>query len=806
MKTQATAIGEHAKASTDMARSGPLPLQRQCACGGHSHGAGECESCAKKKTMQRQAVNGNGSSAAGGSLFAHAEASASAGGGMRGGGSGGGVDLSATPTHSMEHRGGRPLDSSLAAHYRPWLGAVTERVRLHDGPSGNSTARREGAVAVTSGTDIYFAAGALQPHTHTGRHLLSHELAHVWQQHRPDGPPSGYSSTPGDRYEQEANRMADREGAAAPASPTLHHRGGIRMRRTDAEQIATVIRHAVVGLGTDEDAIFQALTGRTLPEIAAIDTAYQALSGGTTLEAALEDEMSGDELSRALSLLHGETPETEVARRLWDAVRGLGTDEESIFAAVAGRTQEQWTAIQDAYRTMAHESLLSRLQQELNDDEWAHLQSMLPGVGGGAVTPQDRATVIANQLEAAMAGLGTDEDAIYAALTGRSDSELRDIEGRFRLITGHTLDARLREELNASDYARADELLHPSADPTERLAKTLRIAVEGPGTDESTIIAILTGRRQADILAIRAAYERLYHEALSTRLREELSGPDWVEVNRLLTDGHLDPEDEIYVSVKGAGTDEERLFAVLRDLHATPPLIVPTINAYAAKGYGDMLEDIRGDLSFSDFDRAMELLHGAGRATPSCSTDQRDTGLEAISEATSLAQNAAGLLGSDITAGALSKKVRNGLGKFFNPAGVAGAVTIAVATQVRLILNQARNDLLTANTVTCTTPVPMPCGVADPCVANPSCSTSNVSAWTCAPASSLVRLCPNFFECDQDKTATMLHEFIHHTGVADQFYVHQTAGFSGLSPNFTGGPTDSLNNADSYTHFAKEAS
>jgi hypothetical protein len=94
--------------------------------------------------------------------------------------------------------------------------------------------------------------------------------------------------------------------------------------------------------------------------------------------------------------------------------------------------------------------------------------------------------------------------------------------------------------------------------------------------------------------------------------------------------------------------------------------------------------------------------------------------------------------------------------------------------------------------------------VPDFCLANQTCTpgSSITPAWTCTVPSGFTRLCPSFFECATDKAGTMLHEFVHHTGVGDQFYVFQTAGFSGLSPNGTGGVTDSLNNADSYAGFA----
>jgi hypothetical protein len=775
-------------------------LQRKCACGTHQPGGGKCPSCADREGIHQRRADPSGSAESPGSAAA-------------GGVAAGGRDFSGLPAgNAGPARPGRPLEPSVAARYRPGLGPLVDRVRIHDGAEGAALAAREGAIAVTSAANIYFAANAYRPHSAGGRNLLAHELAHVWQQHRSDGPPSGYQSRVGDKFEQEADRIAASEAFSRPDRLEAVS-SGTRQRRTAAEQIATELRNAVEGWGTDEQAIFNALAGRTPSQIAEIEAAYLALSGGETLESRLRDELSGDDLSRALSLLRGESAATEAARRIWNAVEGLGTDEEAIYAAVAGRTDEQWRAIQDAYRQMANEPLVPRLQDELTAGEWAHLQTLLPGAAGGAVTTEDRATVAANQIQRAVEGLGTDEEAIYSALTGRTQAEIQEIGRRFRLLTGEDMEARLRDELTDSEYGRVQLLLHPQT-TVDRVATELRNAMQGLGTDESAIMAILTGRPAAELPNIRAAYQRLYGEALTDRLRDELSGADLDQALELLGAGRLgpglngpgllEPADEIHVAVSGLGTDEERLFAVLREISVSRATVAATIDRYAAKGYGDMLDDIRGDLSGRDLERAMELLHGA-TPSASCSDEQRSTGLEAISTAVSHSQNAVARIDKDISEMRLSNAVEGALARNFNPGGARNAVNLALAAGVRPILDRARGDLLMTGGVTCATPNPDPCAGPDPCVPNPDCSQGSTSAWTCGGPGTVVRLCPALFSCARDPATTMLHEFVHHQGVGDHFYSWE-GGFATLTPSGDHSATDSLDNADSFAYFAKQLS
>lgn len=780
---QAVAL-EGAPADRAVPRAGIL--QRRCACGTHSPGGGACGACARKKgILQRRQADGGPGAAAAPAAWTAGEAAA--------------TDLSAVPAYGSPPTGsGRPLEPSVAARYRSGLGPLVDAVRIHDDSAAATMARREGAVAFTSGANIYFAASAYRPHSRSGRNLLSHELAHVWQQHRSDGPPAGYQSRPGDRYEQEADRIAASE--AFTPSDGAGARSGVRQSRTAMEQVATELRNAVEGPGTDEQAIFNALAGRTPAQIAEIEAAYAQLSGGETLEARLRDELSGDELSRAMSLLRGESAATEAARQIWDAVDGLGTDEAAIYAALAGRSAEQWQAIQDAYRQMANEGLVARLQDELTADEWTHAQTLLPGAVGGAQTAEDRATVAANQIQHAVDGPGTDEDAIYSALTGRTEPELREIAQRYRLLTGEEMEARLRDELTDREYESVQLLLHPQALP-DRVARELHNAVQGPGTRESEIMAILTGRSTAELPLISAAYQRLYSESLTARLTEELDGADRDQALQLLRTGVLEPADEINLAVEGLGTDEERLFAVLTEISTSRATVVATIDRYASKGYGDMLAEVADDLSGDDLARAMELLHGQ-TPTGTCSAEQRSVGLEAMSGAASLAQNAASRLDAEVAAGRLSSGVTSALNDNFNPGRAAGAVTLAIAGQISTIFTQTRGDILSRGALTCTTPAPPPCAVTKECDPDPDCSKPFMYAWTCSGAGSVVRLCPALFDCAQDKPRSLLHEFVHHTGVLDKFY-QSDSGFASLTPRGDRSATDSLDNADSYAYFAR---
>jgi hypothetical protein len=224
----------------------------------------------------------------------------------------------------------------------------------------------------------------------------------------------------------------------------------------------------------------------------------------------------------------------QIARRLREAMAGWGTDEEAIYSAFSGRTQEQVDAISRVYQEMFQRSLIADLRDELTDSEMRHLAIFSPtaAIREGEEPARNLADMIAHQLNRAMDRIGTDEEAVYAALTGRTVAERQTIKAAYRRLTGRELEADIRSEF---------------------------------------------------------------------------SGSELTEALRLLNQGMLAPEDELYLAMEGAGTDEATIFRVLEQLGGSGNEIRSMESAYRAK-YGDLLNDLRGDLNAEEYTRAIRLL------------------------------------------------------------------------------------------------------------------------------------------------------------------------------------------------------
>ncbi|MEM7744209.1 MAG: DUF4157 domain-containing protein [Pseudomonadota bacterium] len=122
-----------------------------------------------------------------------------------------GGDFTVDPAVLRKTGPGQTLPDDVRSHMEGALGADFSDVRVHVGPQAASI----GALAFTTGSDIYFAPGQYQPGSAAGRHLIGHELAHVVQQRQ--GRVRGQAGAITVVTDRALEAEADRSGARAAA-------------------------------------------------------------------------------------------------------------------------------------------------------------------------------------------------------------------------------------------------------------------------------------------------------------------------------------------------------------------------------------------------------------------------------------------------------------------------------------------------------------------------------------------------------------------------------------------------------------
>jgi hypothetical protein len=140
---------------------------------------------------------------------------------------------------NRERSGGQPLEADLSKQMGEATGYDFRGVRVHTSQESDALNEELGAKAFTTGQDIFFREGAYEPHSSSGKELISHELTHVVQQN--SGVVSGggrmHVNPPGDSFEHEANLVAKTMATSGkPTSVQLQEDSEETIQKQDEEE------------------------------------------------------------------------------------------------------------------------------------------------------------------------------------------------------------------------------------------------------------------------------------------------------------------------------------------------------------------------------------------------------------------------------------------------------------------------------------------------------------------------------------------------------------------------------------------
>ncbi len=213
---------------------------------------------------------------------------------------------------------------------------------------------------------------------------------------------------------------------------------------------------------------------------------------------------------------------------LYDAVEGLGTDEDAIFDGLRNATPAERRSVLNDARLMA------ALRDDLSGSEMARVLYLLDAP-------------LTMKLNLAMDGIGTDEDYIMRALRSASPAEIRALAHNPGMI------ARLKDELSGDDL-RAVMAFLP-------LAEKLRVAVEGMGTDEDYLFGSVSSAPIAEVRSV-IADTALVGIVLDDLTDEEQTRWWGLLARRLWVGGHDGPGAFDLVDDTDDGVRDARLAAV----------------------------------------------------------------------------------------------------------------------------------------------------------------------------------------------------------------------------------------------------
>ena len=272
------------------------------------------------------------------------------------------------------------------------------------------------------------------------------------------------------------------------------------------EKDAEALRNAMKGAGTDENAIIKLVANRTNAQRQKIKLFYKS-SYGRDLVEDLKKELSGNFEDAVIALFYD--PVEYDCYQLRKAMKGLGTDEDTLIEIIATRPNWMIKAINKKYQEMYKKNLQKDVESETSGTSKRLLVSLLQGNRSENTHPnQEERTKNAKELyEAGEKKWGTDESMFNKIFCVRSPLEFAAICKAYHKLTGHTILQAIDKEFSGDSKKLLTAIVYAVISPSEFFATRVNKAVKGWGTNDNMLIRVLVTRDEIDMPQIKQYYK-----------------------------------------------------------------------------------------------------------------------------------------------------------------------------------------------------------------------------------------------------------------------------------------------------------
>uniref|UniRef100_A0AAQ4PN29 Annexin n=1 Tax=Gasterosteus aculeatus aculeatus TaxID=481459 RepID=A0AAQ4PN29_GASAC len=302
-------------------------------------------------------------------------------------------------------------------------------------------------------------------------------------------------------------------GGGVPSNPqtpaiSKGYRGSIKdFPGADPLRDVEVLRKAMKGFGTDENAIVELLGSRTnkqrVPMVSAYKTTY-----GKDLAKDLKSELTGNFENLVLAMI--KSPSHFDASELREAIKGAGTDEACLIEILSSRSNAEICEITRIYKAEYGKTL----EDAITSDTSGHFRRLLVSL----------CQVAAKLYAAGENKVGTDESQFNAILCARSKPHLRAVFQEYQQMCGRDIEKSVCREMSGNLESGMVAVVKCIRNTPAYFAERLHNAMQGAGTKDTTLIRIMVTRSEVDMLDIRQAYVKAYGKSLYTHISGDTSG------------------------------------------------------------------------------------------------------------------------------------------------------------------------------------------------------------------------------------------------------------------------------------------
>jgi hypothetical protein len=277
------------------------------------------------------------------------------------------------------------------------------------------------------------------------------------------------------------------------------------------------------GWGTDDSVLIKIIANRKNQYRQDLKVKYKSMFGKDLIKE-LKSETSGDFENAIVALF--ETPTDYDCISLRKAIKGAGTDEDTLIEIIASRKNSELKAIVKRYKELFNRELEEDIKGDTHGDFEKILVSLIQCNRSENTKPNmAEMQKKADELYAAGEGKwGTDESIFNKILATASPQELIQIAKCYHQKTGKTILQAIDSEFGGHMKKIYNTIVYAMISPSEYFARRIDEATRGLGTRDEALIRVCVTRDEIDMPQIKSFYQKLYNKTVMDTIKSECSG------------------------------------------------------------------------------------------------------------------------------------------------------------------------------------------------------------------------------------------------------------------------------------------
>ena len=288
-------------------------------------------------------------------------------------------------------------------------------------------------------------------------------------------------------------------------------------------------------LKSKHDTLINFVLGKSRRDRYEIRKAYKGYYGKELIED-VNSALSGNFRRVIVDLFR--TPEERDAIYLYKAMKGAGTDEETLIEIICSRSNVELQKIIQEYKKLYNQNLEDKVSSDTSGSVKKLLVSLLQCRRSENSTPNDgECKKVAELLYKSGEGkLGTDEENFNKVFALSSPPELFSINNFYSELSSRSLEDAVKKEFSGNMKAALKAILESIISPSIYYAKRVKKAVKGLGTKDKMLIRNICSREGINMKEIRESYKQLYGKEMVDDIKGDTSG-DYQKILMLLASG-----------------------------------------------------------------------------------------------------------------------------------------------------------------------------------------------------------------------------------------------------------------------------